>query len=64
VPSLIRTICELLILYIHDVLASGVSKIHFAVHSTYPETFEHAIIDRMILDPDGQFRTKVLLYLE
>ncbi|CAL4903488.1 unnamed protein product [Urochloa decumbens] len=40
------------------------SKIHFAVHSTYPETFEHAVTHRSLMGQDGQFHTYALLYMD
>ncbi|KAF8667012.1 hypothetical protein HU200_053183 [Digitaria exilis] len=39
-------------------------KTYFAVHSTYPGTFEHAIVDSMAMGADGQFYTNELLYYD
>lgn len=43
---------------------AGAQKTYFVVHSTYPGTFEHAIIDGMAIAADGQFHTIELLYCE
>ncbi|CAN6344860.1 unnamed protein product [Urochloa humidicola] len=51
--------------FVREVLAiDWPSKIHFAVHSTYPETFEHAVTHRMLMGQDGQFHTYALLYMD
>ncbi|KAG2623820.1 hypothetical protein PVAP13_3KG081727 [Panicum virgatum] len=44
------------------VTLNGPCKVHFMVHSAHPETFQHGIVDRMLIGADGNFHTYVLLH--
>ncbi|RLN31203.1 hypothetical protein C2845_PM05G09150 [Panicum miliaceum] len=44
------------------VTRNGPRKVHFMVHSAHPGTFQHGIVDRMLIGADGNYHAYVFLH--